>query len=185
MNRAGYFSQITRDIWSHGSGEQLRELLSSSLATLLFTGIDDRPAYFSSPWISDFILFDNRYKEFGALFPEFSDRIEIRFSDYLLQLCKRMQVRLMTTRTEASQVFLRNLEAQGSSRILYRYAPDEYHEKGILAPSFFIEGSMNITYSGVYVRGEKISYTTTGNAEGANKIGRAYLEYGRRWEILK
>ena len=91
----------------------------------------------------------------------------------------------MTTRTETSEAFLKNLESQEPSRIHHRFGPNEYHEKGILAPSFFIEGSMNITYSGVYVRGEKITYTTTWNPEGANKIARAYLEYGRRWEILK
>lgn len=185
MGTEGFFRETSRDVWSHGGGQQLRDLLSSSLATLLFTKKDDRPAYFSSPWISDFILFENGFREFGALFPELADQGEIRFSDYLLRLSKRLTVRLMTTRTETSEAFLKNLESQEPSRIHHRFGPDEYHEKGILAPSFFIEGSMNITYSGVYVRGEKITYTTTGNPEGANKIARAYLEYGRRWEILK
>jgi hypothetical protein len=67
----------------------------------------------------------------------------------------------------------------------WRFAPDEYHEKGILAPSFYIEGSMNITHNGIFVRGEKITYHTAPATGAHAKVGAAYLEFDRRWNILR
>jgi hypothetical protein len=178
------FRQESRDVWSHGSGQQLRDLLASSLSTLLLLE-GEKHAYFSSPWVSDFILFENHYGQFNALFPEFGDQTEIRFSDYLVCLAKKLPVRIITTSSEVSVGFRSHLELRSSAHIQVRTAPDEYHEKGILAPSFYIEGSMNITYSGVYVRGEKVTYHSARNPQGASKISAAYLEYDRRWNILK
>jgi hypothetical protein len=184
MATDGIIRATSRDVWSHGGGQQLRDLLGSALGTLLLVGVEAKPAYFSSPWISDFVLFQNSYREFGALFPEIADQSEIRFSDYLLRLSRKLPVRIITTRSETSEGFIKRLEMSGESKIKHRFARDEYHEKGILAPSFYIEGSMNITYSGVYVRGEKITYHTALNQQGANKIAGTYLEYNRRWENL-
>lgn len=174
----------SRDIWSHGGGRQLRDLLTSALSTLLLMDEVSRPAYFSSPWISDFILFENHYREFVALFPELADQGEIRFSDYLLRLALKVPVRIITTRSDASEGFIGSLSLRTPNNIQHRFAKDEYHEKGILAPSFYIEGSMNITYSGVYVRGEKITYHSVWTKQGANKITSAYLEFDRRWKNL-
>jgi len=178
------FNVSSRDIWSHGSGRQLRDLLASALSTLLMMGEGKRPAYFSSPWMSDFVLLENYYREYEGLSPDLADQSEIRFSDYLPRLSRKLPVRIITTRSDTSEAFLKNLQVRGISKIEYRYAEDEYHEKGILAPSFYIEGSMNITYSGVYVRGEKITYHTNSDVQGANKIAGAYLEYERRWKNL-
>ncbi len=175
-----------RDIWSHGGGRQIRDLLASALSTLLLMKEMSRPAYFSSPWMSDFILFENFFHEYAALFPELADHSEIYFSDYLLRLAQKLPVRIVTTRSEVSQAFLSNLERTMGvhNKIDYRFAKDEYHEKGILAPSFYIEGSMNITYTGVYVRGEKITYHSGQSVYGA-KISSAYLEFDRRWLHLE
>ena len=79
----------SRDLWSHGSGRALRDLLSSALASLLLGPAGVEPAYFSSPWMSDFPLFENDYGDFVALFPDLADERRIRFSDYLRQLCAR------------------------------------------------------------------------------------------------
>jgi hypothetical protein len=43
---------------------------------------------------------------------------------------------------------------------------------------------MNITYSGVYVRGEKITYHSGAEPAMLAKIGKAYLEFNRRWDQL-
>jgi len=105
-------------------------------------------------------------------------------SDYLARLSVKSPVRVITTKSDASESFISNLRLRGAIRVQCRYAENEYHEKGILAPSFYIEGSMNITYSGVYVRGEKITYHSNSDAQGASKIASAYLEYDRRWNNL-
>lgn len=176
----------SRDIWSHGSGQRLRDLLTSSLLTLLLMGKVDRPVYISSPWISDFVLFDNRYREFASLFPELADQTIIYFSEYLMRLARQTQVRMITTRNEISEGFLDLLKHKKVSiDILCRFAGGEYHEKGFLAPSFYIEGSMNFTYSGVYVRGEKVTYYCGQGKDGSARILGAYLEFDRQWKLLE
>lgn len=173
----------SRDVWSHGEGEELRDLIRAALLTLLMVPDNDRTAYFSSPWISDFVLFENEFRQYGSVFPEIADSSGIRFFDYLGFLSRHMPVRIITTKTDTSLGFLRNIDAK-TDGVQFKFAPDEYHEKGILAPSFYIEGSMNITYSGLYVRGEKITYHVGSTDEGAAKISGAYLEFDRRWEVL-
>ena len=59
----------SRDIWSHGSGTQLSDLVGSSLSTLLLLPKTEKPIYLSSPWISDFPLLRNQFKQFSSLFP--------------------------------------------------------------------------------------------------------------------
>jgi len=179
------FSANSRDIWSHGSGSQLRDLLSSALSTLLLMEGKGRPIYISSPWISDFVLFQNNYHEFEALFPDLADQIEIRFVDYLKRLARKFEVRIITTKNEISEAFLSNFPQMNfPPKVKYLFAKDEYHEKGLLAPSFYIEGSMNLTYRGVYVSGEKITYHCGVGQHKAQKILSAYLEFDRRWNLL-
>ncbi len=43
---------------------------------------------------------------------------------------------------------------------------------------------MNITFSGVNINGEKITYHHANKTDGAKKIAGAYLEYNRRWDNL-
>lgn len=174
----------SRDVWSHGSGSALRDLLSSGLAALLMAPSDAQPAYFSSPWMSDFPLLPNEYGDFLSLFPDFAEDKSIRFSDYLRRLSQKRPVRIVTVRNPSSDYFAKSPALQGTCDVQFRYAPEAYHEKGILAPAFYVEGSMNITYSGIYVRGEKITYHSGAETAVKAKIGKAYLEFNRRWDQL-
>jgi hypothetical protein len=174
----------SRDVWSHGSGSALHDLLSSALASLFMAPAGAEPAYFSSPWMSDFPLFDNHYGDFVALFPELADEPRIRFSDYLRQLSRKRPVCIITVRNPSSEYFAKSPAFHGSDGVCFRYAPETYHEKGVLTPAFYIEGSMNITYSGVYVRGEKITHHSGDEPALKAKIGKAYLEFNRRWDQL-
>jgi len=178
------FLTSSRDIWSHGSGRQLRDLLASSLSTLLLMDPGEKPLYVCSPWISDFVLFENRYREYEALFPDLADD-EILFSSYLARLARKIPVHLITTKNDISESFLNTIKnIRGPFSLQCRFADGDYHEKGLLAPSFYIEGSMNITYSGVYVRGEKVTYHCGIGEQGGKKILDAYLEFDRRWQLL-
>lgn len=176
----------SRDIWKHGSGRLLHDLLSSALLTLLLPGSEGRPVYFASPWMSDFALFDNAAREVAAVFPEQADHDQIRFVDYLEVLSARHDVRIITARNRTSDAFVETLRApmrraNGSLRV--RIAPQETHEKGILATGFYIDGSMNVTHMGVHVNGEKIAYHAAGGRDAARVLG-AYLEFDRRWRLL-
>ena len=39
---------------------------------------------------------------------------------------------------------------------MIRMAGEDLHEKGLLTPDFYLEGSMNLTYSGVHINQEKV-----------------------------
>jgi hypothetical protein len=174
----------SRDIWSHGSGTALRDLLSSSLLSLLMAPPAPEPAYFCSPWLSDFIMFDNHHRQVRALFPVLNDEDEIWCSDYLAELSRQMPVRIVTVDNPTTQVFL-SRPAMRESRVQLRFASGDFHEKGILTPPFYIDGSMNLTYSGVYVRGEKVTFHVPDDDAGRQKIAAATLEFARQWNNLE
>ena len=178
------FSGFSRDVWSYGGGRELRDLLASAFCTLLMIESSHQPIYLSSPWMSDFVLLENSFHEFDRLFPEIEEQTEIRFSHFIARFARKHDVRIITAQTDTSLNFLRQLERIDAEKIKYKFASDDYHEKGILAPSFYIEGSMNITFSGVNINGEKITYHHANRQEGAQKIAGAYLEYHRRWDNL-
>src|SRR5690349_15517266 len=123
----------SRDIWKHGSGKQLQDLLSSALLTLLLPGSEGRSIYFASPWMSDFALFDNTSREVAAIFPEFADRDSVRFASYLSTLSVRHDVRVVTARNRTSDAFverLRSLERPtGNGSLRIRISAEETHEK--------------------------------------------------------
>ena len=179
----------SRDVWKHGSGRLLQDLLSSALLTLLLPSSGTRPVYFASPWISDFELFENGAREVSALFPDIADRDRVQFVDYLGALCERHDVRIITGRNRTSNAFVKrlrdNLRLGGDGSLRVRLAQQENHEKGILAPGFYIDGSMNITHMGVHVNGEKIAYHAAAQEEGGARVAAAYLEFDRRWELLR
>jgi hypothetical protein len=178
----------SRDVWKSGSGRLLQELLSSALLTLLLPGPAGLTVYFASPWISDFRLFENGARQVAALFPDLADQDQIQFVEYLGALGERHNVRIITAQNRTSDAFVERLRANMRQRvsgsIKARISPQETHEKGILAPGFYIDGSMNITHSGVHVNGEKIAYHSAGGDGGAARVAAAYLEFDRRWGLL-
>lgn len=56
------------DIYSRDGGKRVRDLLVSFLSTILIGASCKRPIYLISPWLSDFILFDNCFVQYGQLF---------------------------------------------------------------------------------------------------------------------
>ena len=171
-----------RDIWSYGGGARLTELLSSSLATLLLLK-PSKPTYFASPWITDFVLFNNQFRAYSTLFPALADEARITLSRYIGQLSQVSEIRIMTTNSKLSRQFL-ELDSLKRQNVSFRIVPDLTHEKGILAQSFYVEGSMNLTHRGARVNGEKVTYCVASTQVGADKIARAYLEFDRRWDNL-
>lgn len=173
----------SRDVWSPGAGGVLGDILGAAIVGLALRADDVSPVYFSSPWITDLPIFANRFREFSALFPERADEDEIRLSDCLVRLARDREVRIITASTKESLAFLRDPRF-GGIRLSSRLASSGYHEKGILGPSIYIEGSMNITYSGVYINKEKVTVHVGSDADAAARIAAAYLEFDRHWSNL-
>lgn len=172
------------DVWKHPSGATVPNLLASACAGLMLAGPDSHPVYFSSPWMTDFPLLPNRFGQFAQLLPEEADSEEVFFSRYLVGLARLRPVRIITVQNDASVAIARCQTLRNNPRVAIRFAPEGYHEKGILAPDFYLEGSMNLTFSGIYIRDEKVIFHTGPQAEELDVIHRAYLEFDRRWAQL-
>jgi hypothetical protein len=175
---------VPRGIWAHSESLELPDVIRSLFSLTLLAGVSTRPIYFCSPWISDFPVFENGFGQFSALFPDLADQREILFSDFLVYLCALAEVRLVTKHTDVSHAFLRNSKLKAQHRIQSRFADRHFHEKGILAPHFYLEGSMNITFMGVRVNEEKVLLHTGQGPNGECAISTAYLEFDRRWSRL-
>jgi len=174
----------TLDLWTNAANWQLRTLFRSALGSLLLL-VEvprNRSIFLCSPWISDFIVFDNRFRAFDALVPMCHGKSQIWLSDCLIQLAKIHEVRVVSRNTEVSRQFFSKLAS--STAVQTRFADDSLHEKGFLTPLFYFEGSMNITYSGVHINAEKVTYHAGEERPIIERMARAYLELNRRWESV-
>lgn len=173
----------SRDIWSSGVSRQLSDLLGSVLMTILMRKDVGGAAYFCSPWMSNFVVARNAFDAFTHLVPAWGDKEEIRFADYLPELARSRPVRLVTVDTQTSRRFLALPELRGA-KVAVRYASDGFHEKGVLAPGLYLEGSMNLTFNGVHSNTEKVTYHVGGDPLTDDRIARAGLEFERRWGAI-
>lgn len=173
----------TMDLWSNSANLELRHLFRSAMTALLLLDTPSRPIYICSPWISEFVIFENRFGEFSHLLPGIEERSVIHLSDCLRQLARLHEVRIISRRTEVTLNFLANpgIVEDGVQFVL---ANDDLHEKGFLTPIFYFEGSMNITFSGVHINKEKLLYHAGSDPEVARRMSLAYLELDRRWKQL-
>jgi hypothetical protein len=173
------------DIWSRDGSLRVRDLLASVLSSRLLMTASSDPLYVCSPYLTDFPVFDNSFGQFQPLFqsyPEFGEQDAVLFSQALIEISSRMPVRIVSVPGEYALPFLRATVRDEIPNISGRYASGLYHEKGLLCSAFYLEGSMNFTYSGVYRRGEKITAHTPDTTEGEQKIAAATLEFNRLWE---
>lgn len=117
-----------------------------------------------SPWITDVPLLDNRAGSFDAVNPEWGHR-EIRLADVAVQLMSGgTAVRIITRPDDHNQVFLTRLrdaaESAAVGNLLSITIRERLHTKGILTSRGFLSGSMNLTYSGLDLNEELITYDT-------------------------
>lgn len=174
----------TLDIWSNSASSRIRGLVQSIVANLLLARGHEKTIYICSPWISDFEIFDNTNGQFSSLVPGLVDKTHINLSDCLVELSNDSDVRIVTRDTSPSRGFLAIPQIR-RSKVAYRLSDDKLHEKGFLTPLFYLEGSMNITYSGVVLNSEKVVFHSGTDAETKARFQNAYLEFDRRWESLQ
>lgn len=175
----------TRELWSGGGEQPALDLLASGLAALLLQRSEDGAAYFASPYMSDFVLLSNALGQWTDLMPGFADQTEIWFSNYLGELSKIRDVRVIAVRHDSSDAFVAKLLALDAPRLRVRGAPDNFHAKGILCPHFYLEGSMNLTFSGVRINQEKLVFHVPDDEQGRTRLSVAYLEHDRLWSTLR
>jgi len=148
-----------REIHTATSSLAPRLLLQSVFAAELV--LPSRPLWLVSPWISDMEILDNRARQFASLCPDWP-ALMIRLSRVLETLLVRGgKLMVVTTETKPNRPFLDQI-----SRLEQRFGQDftlifseNLHEKVFVGDRFSISGSMNLTYRGVYVNEEFLSYT--------------------------
>lgn len=175
------------DIHSRDGGKKAKDLLSSFMSTLLLSSNIQRPMYLISPWLSDFKLLDNAFGQFKDLFrykTNYADNPFILFSEMLIEMSFYLPIRIITWPDETSQVFINKLKKTKNIQVKFEMNQKD-HQKGLLSDLFYFEGSMNFTYSGIYLNKEKITCNAFYYNEGIRKINIAYLEFERIWNNLE
>jgi phosphatidylserine/phosphatidylglycerophosphate/cardiolipin synthase-like enzyme len=147
-----------RDIATRGSALVPQDFLQSLfVAELLWPS---QRLWISSPWISDVELIDNTARQFSSLNPDWP-AARIRLSAVLAALLERgAEVILITNRSPHNEDFFARmapLERLYGKRLRIIKAAN-LHEKGILSDTFTLNGSMNLTYGGVYCNEEYLIY---------------------------
>lgn len=167
---------LARDIHAVGSNRAVPDLLRSIfLAELL------RPSkrfWIVSAWVSDVPVVDNSARSFSTLCPEWSAGV-IRLSTVLTTLMARGTQMVLIVRDEPHNAeILRIMESKAVEMQdrLVMVKSKELHEKGLLGDRFLLDGSMNLTYNGVYVNEERLWYRCDPAA-----IAQRRLELENRW----
>jgi hypothetical protein len=162
--------------------EALTDLIHSVLSLNQLTQQGSEPIYIVSPWISNFPLFKNLAGQFTDLFSGMEKQVEVSFITFLTELSKKQPVRIITTKQPASLEF--NNQIQDKEGIVLRFTDIKEHQKGLLTKNSYIKGSMNWTYSGVYLNGEKIDFRTTNSVGGRKSIADQYLTLNNIWDSI-
>lgn len=161
----------SRTVRSHRGSHTLKDMLLSLFTAELIQ--PSREIYLISPFMSNVPFLNNRFGHYTDLFPLVKSK-QIYLSDILSALqWKGADVRVICdpNRNE-TQPLISELREIVSFRRL-----EENHEKGLFTDHFYIHGSMNFTYRGVYVNKENVRSTWE-----PNEVSMALLSARARWE---
>ncbi len=139
----------------------LRELLQTIFISEFVDPLSEE-IWIVSPWISDIAVIDNQAGSFSTFNPEWN-KTELRLSEVLCAMMSvGKQIFIVTTSDEHNLTFKNKiagkvLETGCADRLTY-LVRKSLHTKGILTSHGFLSGSMNLTYSGMVLNDETISY---------------------------
>jgi hypothetical protein len=141
---------------------EIRDLLSAVFAEeMLLTSAE---VTIIAPWVSDISVFDNQSGAFFGLNPDWPHRA-IRLTEVLVHLAQiGTDVRIAVRPDDHNRLFARKMidaaEEGGVRNRLRLVAIDNLHTKGLLGGSWVILGSMNLTWNGIEINEEYVSYET-------------------------
>ena len=169
---------MPRQLAKRSSSEELAQLLQSLFAAELIA--PSRDFWIVSPWISDIPLLDNRDGSFQHLEPTWPTST-VRLSQVLGKLVGLgTNLRIACRPDERNLEFINNLDSttEGSRTQLSIFRSNDLHEKGILGDSFYLSGSMNLTYYGLTVNEEALQLHTD-----LEFIAEKRLHLASRWSL--
>jgi phosphatidylserine/phosphatidylglycerophosphate/cardiolipin synthase-like enzyme len=152
---------LTRKIFKNSTALQgaVQEVLGFAFAQELLT--PSKSIFLGAPWISNIAIFDNRLGQFSALNPDWGKR-DIRLVEVLgAAATNGSRIHVLTRPDQHNQYVEGRLKAAmsdaGLSDALNWKAKPLLHSKGLLTDRFYLDGSMNLTESGVHLNDETIA----------------------------
>ena len=115
-----------------------------------------------SPWISNIVIINNENGSFSTLDPSWGRR-QIRLVEVVGKIISLGAHTVIATRSLShNESFLSSLleytdDIGAKSRLTIKKR-DILHNKGILGDSYYLNGSMNITYNGIELLEEQITF---------------------------
>jgi PLD-like domain len=160
-----------RVIRSHGGSQALKDCLISLFVSE--TANPSREIYLISPFLSNSPIINNEFGQYTDMFPLLESKL-VLLSDILKTLVwKGSTVRVICDPDrEETKRFLQELQGKVECKRL-----TNNHEKGLVTSRFYLHGSMNFTYRGININGEKINITTD-----ISEINQAIMSAQARWE---
>ncbi len=156
------------------SESEIKELLQFIFIAEILS--PSKEIWFVTPWISDIPIFDNRSGLFDALDPSWGKR-EIKLIEIVLKILNQgTKIIIVTRPDEHCKKFLNKLfdqlDEKGIVNNLKIVEREDLHIKGILTDTSLLTGSMNITYNGLEILDEQVTFETA-----AQQISEARLAF--------
>ena len=139
----------------------IQELLQSIFISELLVPSRDE-VWIVSPWLSDIPIIDNSSGGYDSINPDWRGRF-VNLSEVLIQmLLLNIKLKIVTNIDEHNIAFHNRMEERTHELSLIKniniIKKEGTHMKGILTDKGFLNGSMNITRSGIFINDEYISY---------------------------
>jgi phosphatidylserine/phosphatidylglycerophosphate/cardiolipin synthase-like enzyme len=171
-----------RKIFKNATASQnaVREVLSFVFAQELLSPSQD--LFLVAPWISNVVIFNNHLGQFSSFNPEWGRR-EVRLTEVIVAVASSGTMIHVHTRPEPHNKNFewRVKQAMSDSGVTDRLLWKEdalLHTKGLLTDRVCIDGSMNLTESGVALNDETISVSYDPTDISAARVHFETYEHG-------
>jgi hypothetical protein len=156
---------------SSGQGT-IRDLLCIAFAQEIL--VPSRTLLIVAPWITNIVIFNNRNSHYSALNPEWSER-DIGLIAVLVQLIRsgtslHIAYRPNNHNEIFSKAMMEACQEGGVGGEFRMVSIETLHTKGILADTWLLTGSMNLTRNGVEMNDEYVAYDTRPRALAEARI---------------
>lgn len=171
----------TRKIFKSAVTSQhaVRELLTMVFAQELLA--PSKKMFIVAPWISNIVIFDSQLGQYATLNPDWAKR-EIRLVEVLVAIAANgTPLHIHTRPDDHNKGFKRRIfEALGdgglSDRLHWSDRNALLHTKGVLTDRVLIDGSMNLTESGVALNDEAVTVSFEPKQVAAARIHFEFYE---------
>lgn len=159
----------SRYIYTMQHSYEIADLLQTLFISELLA--PSRCLWLVSPWISDVPVLDNSGNQLTSFEPSWARR-KVLLSEVIAKLIEMdCAVRIATRPDRHNQTFKERLEAKVGVDTNWRiYERAILHNKGLLGDDYFLNGSMNFTYNGIFISEEHVHFTTDMKDVAENRI---------------